>query len=43
MVVTVEPGVYIPGRWGIRLEDAVLVTGDGYEVLTLMPKDLKIL
>jgi Xaa-Pro aminopeptidase/Xaa-Pro dipeptidase len=43
MVVTVEPGVYIPGRWGIRLEDAVLVKGDGYEVLTRMPKDLKIL
>jgi len=43
MVVTVEPGVYIPGRWGIRIEDAVLVKGDGHEVLTGMSKDLKIL
>ena len=43
MVVTVEPGIYIPGRWGIRLEDSVLVKKGGYEVLTRIPKDLTIL
>lgn len=43
MVVTVEPGVYLPDRWGIRLEDAVLVTEGGHEILTRMPKDLIIL
>ncbi len=43
MVVTVEPGIYIPGRWGIRLEDSVLVKKDGHEVLTQFSKDLRIL
>jgi Xaa-Pro dipeptidase len=34
MVVTVEPGVYLDGRWGVRVEDDVLVTADGVDVLT---------
>jgi Xaa-Pro aminopeptidase len=34
MVFTVEPAVYLPGRFGIRIEDAVLVTGKGCEVLS---------
>ncbi len=41
MVLTVEPGVYLPGWGGIRVEDTVLVTADGCEVLTPAPKTLE--
>ncbi len=37
MVITIEPGIYLPGVGGIRLEDDVLVTKTGYEVLTSLP------
>lgn len=42
MVVTVEPGVYLPGELGVRIEDLVLVTDDGCELLTGLPKDLTV-
>lgn len=43
MVVTVEPGVYLPGVWGIRIEDTVLVTEGGCERLTQTCKELTII
>ncbi|MBX9602799.1 MAG: Xaa-Pro peptidase family protein [Bryobacteraceae bacterium] len=40
MVITIEPGVYVEGRGGIRIEDTVLVTETGCEILTPTPKEL---
>lgn len=42
MVFSVEPGIYLPGEFGVRIEDLVLVTEDGYEVLNHYPKDLQV-
>ena len=43
MVITIEPGIYIPNKYGIRIEDLVLVTKDGYEILSNIDKKLIII
>lgn len=40
MVITIEPGIYIPGWGGVRIEDDVLVTRDGYTLLSTLPRHL---
>ena len=42
MVFSVEPGIYLPGKLGVRIEDLVLVTQDGCQVLNALSKDLLI-
>lgn len=43
MVLTVEPGIYIPNLGGVRIEDDILITADGNEIITKSPKELIIL
>lgn len=43
MVFTIEPGIYIPGWGGVRIEDTVIVTEDGCRPITMVPKELMIL
>ncbi|MGO9136701.1 MAG: M24 family metallopeptidase [Syntrophales bacterium] len=43
MVLTIEPGVYIPDLWGVRIEDTILVTEEGFEVLTGVSKNFTVL
>jgi Xaa-Pro dipeptidase len=42
MTFTIEPGIYVPNVGGVRIEDDVLITKDGYETLTRYPKELQI-
>ena len=41
MIVTVEPGIYLPGRFGVRIEDSVVVVNGGFEYLTKTGKELQ--
>jgi len=41
-VVTIEPGIYLPGELGVRIEDLVVVTDDGCRNLSSLPKDLQL-
>ena len=42
MVITIEPGIYLPGEAGVRIEDDILVTKDGYENLSkAIPKTIQ--
>jgi Xaa-Pro dipeptidase len=43
MTYTIEPGIYVPEIGGVRIEDDVLITEDGYETLTKYPKELHII
>lgn len=43
MIFSVEPGIYLPGEFGIRIEDLVLVTEDGHEILNKHTKELNII
>jgi len=42
MVITIEPGIYLPEVGGVRIEDSVLITEEGYEILTWFPKILNL-
>jgi Xaa-Pro aminopeptidase len=41
-VVTIEPGVYVPAQFGVRIEDLVVVTEDGHQNLSGLPKELRV-
>ena len=42
-IFSIEPGIYLPGEMGVRIEDLALVTEDGVEILNHLPKALEVL
>jgi Xaa-Pro aminopeptidase len=43
MVFSIEPGIYLPERFGIRLEDIVILRADGPEILSDLPRDVEVI
>lgn len=43
MVITIEPGVYLPNSGGVRIEDTIVITEDGHENLTQRSKDITVI
>ena len=43
MVFSIEPGIYLPGRFGLRLEDIVILRADGPEILSELPRDVRVI
>lgn len=43
MTVTVEPGIYLPGFGGVRIEDDIVITDSGIEIITQSTKELLVL
>ena len=43
MTLTIEPGIYVPGRGGVRIEDTLVITSGAPRVITQFPKDLTVL
>ena len=41
MIFSIEPGIYIEGKYGVRIGDLVLVTEDGYELLNVVDKNIE--
>ena len=42
MIFSIEPGIYLPGRFGVRVEDLVAVTEDGCETLNIESRELRV-
>ncbi len=43
MTLTIEPGIYVPGKGGVRIEDTLIITGGAPKMITAFPKELQIL
>ena len=42
-VISAEPGIYLPGKFGVRIEDLLILSPDGYEDITASPRQLIVL